>query len=487
MTGAPKRGALPFAALSIVGALLLAIPAARYRIDRVTCDAWPALPSTVREQLAFVAAVALLGVGWAGMVRRAPARLGRVMLLAAAVHAAAIVPPPFLSQDPLYYAALGHAAHAPYQPIVSVLGADHPLVRALPTEWRLGSSAYFPGFHAVAWAIAKVAGTDVALHLRLFQLVGALTMLASAWLVGRAVGGAGGARAAAMVAFSPLAIIEGTTSAHNDGWLALAAALFVLLARRGRPRLGAGALVAGVAFKLSAIVPAAYSCLAEFIAAARARLPTRRRRAIALGAVGVAVVAAGLVAAPHLRKLTNVLGSPSDTVDQCTSRAVDCCVRFGLRWLWRAHTAAFAVNVAFRTGGVAFLLWAALRGSRPGRLLSTAPLFVGVFHLVFAGYSQPWYFLPLAVLVPFAEGAHARALASLLITEVAWYPMHLLFSCTEVPPLPAWVEGTAGVLQMGIVNLPPLVYLRRDRRRTEPPWGSLAPTAPATDDGAARA
>jgi len=474
------RARVAAVAASSAGALLLVVPAMRYRIDRVTCDAWPELTSTAREQLAFVAAIALLTVGWATMVRRAPARLGPVLLLAAIVHAAAIVPPPFLSQDPLYYAALGHAAHAPYQPISTVLGAEHPLVRALPAEWRLGTSAYFPGFHAVAWAVARVAGDDVALHLRLFQLVGALTMLAAAGLVGRAVGGDGAGRAAALVAFAPLAIVEGTTSAHNDGWLALAAAGFALLATRGRPRLGALALVAGVAIKLTAVVPAAYSCLAEFIAAARARLTTRRRWLVALTVVAAAIVVAGIVAAPHLRKLTNVLGSPRDTVDQCTSRTLDCGVRFGLRWLWQAHTAAFVINVAFRLGGVAFLLWAALRGSRSsGRLVSTAPLFVGLFYLAFAGYSQPWYFLPLAALLPFAEGPHARALASLLVTEVAWYPMHLLFSCTEVPPLPPWVEGTAGVLQMLIVNLPPLVYLLRDRRRTAPPW--------AAGDGAARA
>jgi hypothetical protein len=282
-----------------------------------------------------------------------------------------------------------------------------------------------------------------------------------------------------MVAFCPLVVVEGTTGAHNDGWLALAAALFALAVTRGRPRTGAAALGVGLLVKLSAIVPAAYCCLAEFIVVARARLTTRRRWVVALGFVVVALIASAIVAAPHVRKLTNVLGSPSDTVDQYTSRTVECGIRFGLRYVWQAHRAAFFVNVLFRLGGVALLVWAALRGSRPGRLVPTAALFVGLFYALFAAYSQPWYFLPLAALLPFAEAAHARALASLLVTEVAWYPMHLLFSCTEEPPLPPWIEGVAGVLQMVIVNLPLFVFLVRDRHRP--------PSPPSAGDGAARA
>src|SRR5258706_9117654 len=104
-----RRRAL-FLALGVGGGLLLAIPAHFYRPDRVSCDAWPAPSTGAWLALVHVAAVALLAACWWGFVRVAPPRrIASALAAGALVHAAAMVAAPYLSHDPLFYAALGRA------------------------------------------------------------------------------------------------------------------------------------------------------------------------------------------------------------------------------------------------------------------------------------------------------------------------------------------------------------------------------------------
>src|SRR5581483_6831455 len=112
-------------------------------------------------------------------------------------------------------------------------------------------SPYGPIVNQLARALALAFGDNLTRQLRAYQAINALVLVLAAALTGRAFG----ARAAAALLFSPIAIIDGTVNPHNDAILALSSAAFALaLARPSRAREGAGliALAAGLAVKVSA-------------------------------------------------------------------------------------------------------------------------------------------------------------------------------------------------------------------------------------------
>ena len=253
--------------LSACGAVLVTLPGAHYRIDQVHCDHWPAPLAHVGLWLLYLLGVALLSLGWLGMVsmlsreERAGApriSLGTVLGMGVLPHAIALFAPLFLSEDPLCYAAIGRAIakfHAdPHLPLREGMPPGDPFLQILEPAWQRQPSAYSSGFHEIARLVARIGGDDLGRQLRLYQLIGLLSMLAVACLSALAARRARdqtdpslgfertlspraeGVRAAALVLFCPLAIIEGTLSAHNDGLLAVTvalAALFVVQGHRG--------------------------------------------------------------------------------------------------------------------------------------------------------------------------------------------------------------------------------------------------------------
>src|SRR5262245_14330899 len=98
MHGDRSRLALYWLA-GLVGAALLSVPAAHYRIDEVSCANWP--PRFLNYALAavYVSAVALLAVCWHGFFSARP-RLRTVLCAGLAVHGVALLAPAFLSLDP---------------------------------------------------------------------------------------------------------------------------------------------------------------------------------------------------------------------------------------------------------------------------------------------------------------------------------------------------------------------------------------------------
>ena len=108
---------------------------------------------------------------------RGVAGSGPTVLLAGTLpHLLALSSPLFLSEDPLAYAAFGHAIakyHAdPRLPLDQVLPALDPFLRSVQAGWRPAASAYSPGFNALAALIARVGGDDLARQLQLYQLLG---------------------------------------------------------------------------------------------------------------------------------------------------------------------------------------------------------------------------------------------------------------------------------------------------------------------------
>jgi alpha-1,6-mannosyltransferase len=186
-------------------------------------------------------------------------RAGKLSLraIAAAIvlaHVILLLGPPLVSQDVfgyVGYARLG-ALHGldPY----THLTAEAPTDSAFPfLGWPWKHSPYGPLFTLASYATAPL---GVAGALWAFKALAALCSLAAVALIGRACVRAGRDPrwAAAFVGLNPVLLELAMGGAHNDTllMLALAAALALTAGSSPRLRAGAGALVAGLAVKVSA-------------------------------------------------------------------------------------------------------------------------------------------------------------------------------------------------------------------------------------------
>jgi hypothetical protein len=468
---------------------LLLVPASVYRVDRLTedCSRWPSVGRSAALSAAYLAGVGLLTLAWR-RAARARASMREVLLAAAAVHAIALVAAPFLSYDSVCYAAIGRAMSAfggtPYAPLSAALPVDDPLYVALPAAWHHTPSAYWGGWNALSAAIARAAGTNLPLALHLFQLVGMAAILGAAWLTGRAVAEHrndpdAGARAAALVAFSPLALVEATFNAHNDALLALSVALGVLFIARGRPLMGLLAFGGGLAVKASALLVVGM----QAVAAALARIPRRLSRLAfeprLLVVAGLCAVAVGglalyalLTRFPTLHAFTAVVGRPDELYPHCT-RSVECLPRAALHLGLDRPMAAFVVGLAFRAAGALWLLYAAWRAalpwlSRTASLRTTASpssatseslgwLGTGLFvyYLFFHGFMQSWYLLSLLPLLPFATARMRPLMELFCTTSLAYYAIRLTLAC-ESAPVPTVAKE---ISEAALVILPPAIAL----------------------------
>ena len=151
-------------ALALAGAVTLWLPAFRYRVDAIGCDAWTSASGGLLYSAIYVVAVALLSAGWL-RAQRSELSLSRVLVLGAIVNLVAMVAPPFASKDPLYYAAIGRSMaqfHGAAQAQLStVLPAGDPFLARLPPEWHDGTSPYGALFNQLARLIALIGGDNL--------------------------------------------------------------------------------------------------------------------------------------------------------------------------------------------------------------------------------------------------------------------------------------------------------------------------------------
>ena len=440
----------------LLGAALLSLPGSFYRIDRVACANWP--PSITNSALAtvYVAAVALLAICWRGFWLARPS-LRSALAAGALVHAVALLAVPFLSTDPLFYAALGRAMakyHAsPYAPLRFALPSGDPLLRLLSIDWQRGTSAYFPGWNELARGIAQLAGDDLLTHLRLYQLLGFLSMTAAAGLSGLAVGvrnPAHAGSAAAAVLFCPLAVIEGTLSAHNDGLLALLVALLVFATATQRPLIALLVAALALAIKASALLLFGFTAVA--LLAARWRLATAW---LAVAALLLLATAIGLI--PKFRlEIGRVTDLLNPQLLQC-ERAIECLPRWML-WRSRHFAAASAIGIAFRIAGALWLLYAAVRAGHEKRFLPWFATGIFVYYLYFHAYVQAWYLLPLLPLLPFSNARIRPAMAASCVTWICHYAVVFCVNC-RASTAELWIERVLGV---ALVVLVPSVLLLRE-------------------------
>ena len=463
-----RRRALYLAAglaAGIVGAGLISLPAQHYRVELTSCANWPAPLLSWGLSAVYLLAVGLLTLCWLGWWTAAP-RFRTALGAGIVVHAVVLLAPPYLSLDPLFYAAIGRALAkfhgSAYVPLRSVLPPGDPILSRLSIDWQSGTSAYFPGWNELTRAVAVLGGESLTAQLRLYQLLGLLTMAAAAGIAGLAAeehqaGSAG--RAVAAVLLCPLAVIEATQAAHNDHLLALAVALFALATARRRPVLGLVAIALGLLVKASAVLFLGIALVAFL--ASRFRLTFIRLAIVAAALIGGAVVFAAPLYA-QLARFTPLLGGAVGGPLYC-ARAVECIPRY---LLYRAHyfVAGWGVGAAFRVTGALWLLYAGVRGGLDGRILPWSALGIFIYYTYLHAYWQGWYLLPLLPLLPFAGRRARPAMIAACVSSVGYYAVVLPFNCLRNPNL-LLLES---VLEAAIILAPPTVCLwwsyRRSRR-----------------------
>ncbi|MEO6954693.1 MAG: hypothetical protein ABI321_23035 [Polyangia bacterium] len=436
---------------ALAGATLLVVVAARFRLDLTLCSAWPSRAIGCAYGVVYLVAVLLLAWAW---------KRGVHPLFVVAAHAIALGAAPFLSSDPLMYAAVGRALSlgAPAtRDVTSALGADHPFLVPLVPAWRLGTSAYGPAWNAIASVVGHAMKDHLGATLRAHQLVACLSILVGAALVART-------RAAFVtVALCPLAVVEATIGAHNDALLVPFAALALVCWQRRRPLVAAVVLCAGVLVKASAAIYAAPVVLALFLA----WLPSARARRLALACVvplsGLALVLMAQLANGPLDALARIVGRPDVPYDHCT-RSFECLPRILFRFVFHAGTLAWATGIVFRLVGALWLAYASLRAAEAPRKEALAWIVRGLFiyFLALHGWAQSWYALPLVVALPGLEGDTQTlpALRAYLVSSVCYYALVLPMSCLDNPVLVAVSDLAEGLVTV----VPPIVLLARARK-----------------------
>jgi hypothetical protein len=357
----------------------------------------------------------------------------------------------------MFYAALGHAQSrgaSPYQFLDEALPAGDRFLAQLPAPWHHGNSPYWTGWSAIERAAAALAGDSIAAQLHLYQAVAAIAVLVSAWLVARALRDA---RAGALVAFCPLALVEGTLNAHNDALLMPSVALFALVASRA---LGLAALASGALVKATSLV------LLGWASAEAALTPLRRwltpRRVIWVASLFALAMLGAFLAlrerVPYLNELGALVGRPSDASEHIT-RSVESLPRAFLRWVVHRPDLSWLVGLAFRAAGATWLIYAAARSVLDGKRIAWAAAALFGYYLYFHGFMQSWYLLPLVALLPFADPRLIPAMKVHMICSLAQYAVDLPLHCDY--SLAA--QGAKEVLEGAVVILPPSFVLWRNR------------------------
>ena len=466
MSSAPSRLG-PTLVLAALGACLLSGLGQLYRIDQHRCPDWPSLRANLAAAVTFGVAVALLSIAWLRWLRQSKSPDGpstrAVLACAAILYVLAGLGPPALSDDPLFYAAIGRAlagGHSPAQPLCQSLPPDDALLQLLVPHWRCGNSAYLAGFHAVASIIAAVAKNDLVWHLRGHQIVAGLSMLGGAGLTALALRGSSlrPAYGAVLVALNPLSIVEAAGNAHNDALLALATGGLVLA--YSRRHLGGTLLSAGLALS----VKASAVLVALFLPAASALRWLRRRvgpPSSHLHTLGLAVAALlGLILAGalllHLRPVA--LFGPSHLPWEHCTRSLECLPRSILRAILQKPEVAGYVAVGFRLLSAVWLAYAAYRaGESPSQRLAWMGAGLLIYYLYLHPWSQSWYLLSLLPLSPWLRGRYSRALRSLSISATAYYALVFIGNCLQDELAIAVTDLIEGL----IVMVPPTISLLR--------------------------
>lgn len=484
-------------ACCLAGIAALGSVAMHYRIDQIQPTITPS--TGWMWAIAYWLAVALLAVAWIGLARLCigksllPGRTAsvippaiiptgwRILVAGLAVNALAIVCPPFLSDDPLAYAAVGRAQtvyeRSPYTPLKDSLPLGDPFRQSISkySSWLSTGSVYAPGFNWIGRQVARIAGDNLLLNLRLFQVVGLIFMVLTAIVAGQAAGrwnqarygpgnrapgnpsrGQATTQAMAIVLFCPLSIIDGSINAHNDSMLALSVALFALCVVYDRRWLALVPLAAAMLVKASALLLLGF--YGVHLLVSQRGFSWHRRSAAWKASMAVLALAGGAATLwmsadwleHHVITVVRLLGNPADTYPYCT-RSIECAPRALLHFVLKQPTAAWLVGLGFRAASAVLLLYLAARSKRGAIHLASAGVFIFLYYLYFHAHSHPWYVLSLLPLIPFADPRLRPAMFALAISNPAYYGLDLMLP-DDTSMLAYAVNEIVGGL---IVVLPP--------------------------------
>lgn len=495
--------------LSFLGAALLVIPAHYYQVANPECTIILSFSQHLFACTAYLLAVALLGLGWVGVLRgtaRAQPNsgptlgFGAVLGLGGCVHLVALLGLPFLSSDPLYYAAIGRAmtrfGAEPYARLCDSLPDADPFLAVVPQAWRCGTNPYGPVWNGLMYFIGTVAGPAadrLPFMLRLYQLLGLVSIVGTAALAGLSMQGphpknpAEGERrgwAAALVLFSPLGIIEGTVNAHNDAVLALLTAAFAFLITRRRTLLANLMLLMAVGVKLSALLLCAFYFLRQTAQKARRH---QLRTHVYLGMLLLILMLGGAAMrllfswqTLHLsgHAAIRLLGSPASQ-PYCT-RSVECLPRALFFWVLHEPAIAWGIGLLFRGLAGVWLIYAALRridqpaegkptqqNEHSHTLLRAAAIFILFYYLYLHAYMQSWYLLSLLPLLCHLPERLRGPAQVLSFCATAYYVFYLPVQCFLSPAAPVLV-GASEFAQAAVAVIPPTVALVIMHRKGTP-------------------
>lgn len=325
----------------------------------------------------------------------------------AALHALFLLAPPIGLSDVFNYVGYGRLAveHGlnPYTDTLVREPADPVFAYATWPDWPnpygpLATIAFLPlgltGVPEGLW-LAKVAAAAASLA------VVALTA-ACARELGRPV-----TPAVAFVGLNPVLLVYGVAGAHVDLLLVALSMAGVWLVLRRRAAPGGAALAAGVAVKVTGVLPLAFALAGS-----------PRRRDLAVGAAGMGVAVGVLSVAlfgPHL------LSGVADQREVTSPRSVPGLLARGLGFdempgaFGVAAVAAFAIATAWL-----------LRATWRGRDWLEAAGWATVALLLALTWLMPWYvvwLLPLAALAPAPRLRHAAAALTLFVVVVRTIPL----------------------------------------------------------------
>jgi hypothetical protein len=200
--------------------------------------------------LAFAAAALAAYVIGFTLLRRRPAPLVAVAVVAAAVQLAPLAGPLLLSTDAWTYWAYGRIAAVHGDNPYRAVPAGEPGDAALPwvgTSWRRTSSIYGPAFTLASEPVARAAGASAARAAWLFKALAALGMLLATLAATRVARNP--VFACAFVGWNPVVALHAAGGGHNDAWVAALVAGALAFAAAGRRQLAGAAWATAVLVK----------------------------------------------------------------------------------------------------------------------------------------------------------------------------------------------------------------------------------------------
>ncbi len=327
-----------------------------------------------------VALILLAGLGSVDLSRREARDPGDPRPIAwtiGGLYGLAVIRPPRFATDIWSYTMVGRILTShhlnPYR--VAPARIDHdPLLHLLHDTWRTGTTPYGPLFVLHSGFVALMSGTHPLLYRLAYQLLAAVAVAISLWLLWRATHSTA---ALALVGLNPVVAGSIVNGGHNDALIALGLLVVVLLLARGSALAAGWVLCATVLVKITigfAVLP-----LVVWTA-------TRHDRRAVFRLLGPSV----LVAGPVMLLVPGALHSMTSANSGVVTRLAVWNIPLRVSWLGLSHNP----GVNFSTVGMVVVGAIAVLGAVVGRRQPDAGRGAAVGAagwLVAAGYVLAWY------------------------------------------------------------------------------------------------